>query len=445
MHGTTSGDVSSARPPGHPRGDQEPYASGSLTKPLTVVLALLLAVYAGILAAPTDPFTPDEFAHYDYLSVIAQESRVPAQLSTARSQTADIFACTPLSEGTFLVCGSQGQDPRMLPWLGENSATVNLPFFYAVDAVGSALLSSWMDTDLLTGARAMAILWTLLLCAFTALLARQLGASPLSAAIAAGVVGLSPVVLIGAAAVQTDTPSAALAVGAVVAWLGLRCRPIQLRLAISLPLGLAATTIRPTGLLAIVTILLLERYVARSSRNGTLVVIGLATVGTWVGLAAADAAIRGGPPSNGLLNTYVSQNWNQRSVDAVIEAWASIPMVLNWPFLSNPIRPASSVLGLASIVVTVGAIIMAWRSREPAARVIGRVSIAGLFVLPVLLIAVLLLMGQALFYQPRYLLLPVVLCVGVAASHLSTKTERLVTVGLGLSAAVVAFGVVALY
>ena len=291
----------------------------------------------------------------------------------------------------------------------------------------------------------MAILWTLLLCAFTALLARQLGASPLSAAIAAGVVGLSPVVLIGAAAVQTDTPSAALAVGAVVAWLGLRCRPIQLRLAISLPLGLAATTIRPTGLLAIVTILLLERYVARSSRNGTLVVIGLATVGTWVGLAAADAAIRGGPPSNGLLNTYVSQNWNQRSVDAVIEAWASIPMVLNWPFLSNPIRPASSVLGLASIVVTVGAIIMAWRSREPAARVIGRVSIAGVFVLPVLLIAVLLLMGQALFYQPRYLLLPVVLCVGVAASHLSAKTERLVTVGLGLSAAVVAFGVVALY
>ena len=91
---------------------------------LTVYSHCSLAVYARHPAAPTS-LPPTSLHITTTCSVIAQESRVPAQLD-CRSQTADIFACTPLSRGLSLVAVPRAR-PAHAAVAGENSATVNLP------------------------------------------------------------------------------------------------------------------------------------------------------------------------------------------------------------------------------------------------------------------------------------------------------------------------------
>lgn len=392
--------------------------------PILVATGLLGLLYGSLLGAPREPFFPDEFAHFDYVATIASGEGIPDQYTQARSRTADVFACSPLSNVLPLVCGGQGQDPSFLPWQGQNAATVNPPSYYVLTAAGTAIVQETLGADLLTSARISSMMWTLLLCALAAALAVQLGAPAKLAAFLALGLGSSPLVLIQAVVVQTDAAGAALSLLSVIVWMGLRKAPPSVRLSLSLSLAVLASTVRPQSIVAAAAIVVLETRTGSAKGRRRALIGGLSYVVAVGLIGAIDARLRAGPPENGLLEAYVAENWSQRIADTLIQAWLSAPLVLTWPFETNAVRPGGWILTIGGVMLSIIVIVFALRATGRFSRAIGIVGFASLFVLPAILIATVLVRDQALFFQPRYLLTSLAFCACAAVTVRARVIER---------------------
>lgn len=381
--------------------------------------ACVVAVYIAAFFYSERPFNPDEYAHFDYVAAIAVEGRVPVIRDQALSLTADAFSCSQLREGLALACGATGQDPRLLPWAGQNAATANPSPYYLLTALGTRGLMTGLHSSPLPAARLISALWSVLLVMAVALLAMSL-ASGWRVAASIVLSGLSPLMITYSSAVQPETAATALGVLSIAAWLWLRLRPSWVRISTALALSVLATTMRPQAIVAAAAVIALEtRRYSPTKRTRVALGAGIGYLSITMLVFAVDAMARGGVSDNGLLEAYVREHWSQRLVDTVLMGWVSAPASLGWPFPANDVRPGGTVLALASVltVLLCAAIVLIHRRGETG--VIGITGIAAFIALPAALVLVLSIQGQALFFQSRYLMLAAVLvvCAGVAASR----------------------------
>ncbi len=364
------------------------------------------------------PYFPDEYAHFDVLSFVAETGHLPDRFSTASSQTADIFACSDLRLGAPLDCGAMGQNPERLPWLGENGATAVVGVWYWVEGLVAGVISNGTGVALLDVLRLMSLAWTLGLAVVVVQLVVRLGGTS-SVALGCGVfAGVNPLVLVQSTVVQTDIPAAALALTSILVavWGPSRLRVV----ATANALAGFAVLVRWSALIAPLALFALEKAPVRDSGSRLRKLAPVFTVIVVVMVSLVDQVVRTGQGSNGLQDAYVRQNWDQRMLPAVFAAWLRIPATLNYPFSSSEVRPGAGLLEVMAALVLLGCLgLTVWAAHRPGPqRGLARATWVYLLVLPAATMTALAVAGLPLFHQPRYLLPGALLAVVIAGVQL---------------------------
>lgn len=397
----------------------------------------LVAVLAGAFLTHSDFHNPlDEYTHFDFVIKVAQDLNIPMMRDTMGQTALQEWACSGEPSFAALTCGDAYQDPSRAPWSGSSPATQYATPYYLLTGLATRLLHttlpglSWMDS-----ARVASVMWLAGLAALIVAVGRRLG-GPTTAAVAAGILVCSlPQVLIQGSSVNNDIPAVFLTFLTLWVWLLLRDSRPTLRWGLSLAVAVVAMLVKQHAIVALALIAVLElvqrlrgTVTAQERDPSTRAWFrSLAVVGGGAGLAVVvfgllyyviEPAWRGlGPPIVGideLIRGVEPQDFGLANA----KAYGEIGTVFIGPsYVAGLSTPwATNIAAFAAMAAFGGLVYAVLRSPRPwradSATAVRQVTFAYVALFPVAFMVYLKMVGQPLFYQPRYHLIG--LCIGLA-------------------------------
>ena len=195
--------------------------------PMALML-VIIACAAGVVIRREHAFSQiDEFQHFNYITELVYNHRIPVPGDTFTQQAMRAHAChLSTHEPRQPPCDSVSFDPLSFE-TGGQATTGGYPPAYYVPTAGVAWVVSKAigAKDLFVPARLASVLWLLLGAALTYLLARSLAVGRWVAAGLTLLAALSPIMLYQGATVNPDAMSLLAGSGTAVAWLALRAVP----------------------------------------------------------------------------------------------------------------------------------------------------------------------------------------------------------------------------
>lgn len=262
---------------------------------------MLMAIAAGsaVIIHRERGFSPiDEFQHFNYITELVYNHRIPTPGDSFTQQAMRAHAChlTP-HEAPQPACSSALFHPASFETGGQATTGGYPPAYYVPTAVVAWAVSKAVGAnDLFVPARIASVLWLLMGAALTYLLARSFAVGRWVAAGATLLAALSPIVLYQGSTVNPDAMSLLAGSGTAIAWLALRAVPRWWSTAVLCVVLTMVAWIKPNFLAVPVAVALAE--VALAASRGPRSLVSRATWSTRaptgrVCLAAVGAAALG--------------------------------------------------------------------------------------------------------------------------------------------------------